>query len=92
MTLVTLVASNDDLASQLFAFSDALIASELAAAAARKGDFAVLWIRNFREAPSTCNPSPDDDWTHFWPVGVYVDRHRARIPSDALLPGSFRSR
>jgi hypothetical protein len=44
-----------------------------APAAAKKGDFAVLWIHNFREEPATCNPSADDDWTHFWPVGVYVD-------------------
>jgi hypothetical protein len=44
-----------------------------APAAAKKGDFAVIWLRNFREEPSTCNPAPDSDWTHFWPVGVYVD-------------------
>ena len=44
-----------------------------APAAAKSGDFAVVWIRNFREEPATCNPSPDGDWTHFWPVGVHVE-------------------
>jgi hypothetical protein len=44
-----------------------------APAAAKSGDYAVLWIHNFREEPATCNPSPDSDFTHFWPVGVYVE-------------------
>jgi hypothetical protein len=47
--------------------------SVTAPAEAKSGDFAVVWIRNFREEASTCNPSPDTDWTHFWPVGVYVE-------------------
>jgi hypothetical protein len=44
-----------------------------APADAKKGDLAVIWLRNFREEPSTCNPAEGSDWTHFWPVGVYVD-------------------
>lgn len=44
-----------------------------APASAKAGDFAVIWIRSFREEPGTCNPSPAIDWTHFWPVGVYVE-------------------
>lgn len=47
--------------------------SVTAPAAAKSGDFAVIWFHSFREEPSTCNPSPDIDWTHFWPVGVYVE-------------------
>jgi hypothetical protein len=47
--------------------------SVTAPAAAKSGDFAVIWFHNFREEPATCNPSPDIDWTHFWPVGVYVE-------------------
>jgi hypothetical protein len=44
-----------------------------APAEAKSGDFAVVWIRSFREEPVTCNPSPESDWTHFWPVGIYVE-------------------
>ncbi len=44
-----------------------------APAESKSGDYAVVWIRNFREEESTCNPPPDTDWTHFWPVGVYVE-------------------
>ena len=44
-----------------------------APAAAKSGDYAVLWIHNFREEPATCNPAPESDFTHVWPVGVYVE-------------------
>ena len=40
---------------------------------AAKGDYAVIWINSFREEPSTCNPRPDVDWHHYWPVGVHVE-------------------
>jgi hypothetical protein len=43
-----------------------------APAQAKSGDFVVLWIRSFREDATTCDPLPDSDFTHFWPVGVHV--------------------